>query len=114
MIHPACVRARQELIIQNFVPKRGTAMAAAREPPFGELLWTVAVARLLFGPAMNIQAPPNLTPGAHFPSAVLGQGVQVSGFIPRHCPTSRQVPAFPRHIGPQQPARQVQGSSGRE
>ena len=53
----------QELIIQNFVPKRGTAMALAPEPPLEELLWTLAVARLLFGPAMNVQAPPNLTPG---------------------------------------------------
>jgi FO synthase len=53
----------QELIIQNFVPKKGTAMAAAQEPPLRELLWTIAVARLLFGPAMNVQAPPNLTPG---------------------------------------------------
>lgn len=53
----------QELIIQNFVPKKKTAMAETAEPPFNELLWTVAVARLLFGPAMNIQAPPNLTPG---------------------------------------------------
>lgn len=45
-------------------------MAAAPEPPFGELLWTVAVARLLFGPSMNIQAPPNLTPGACLPTTV--------------------------------------------
>ena len=39
-------------------------MAAAAEPPLDELLWTIAVARLIFGPEMNIQAPPNLTPGA--------------------------------------------------
>ena len=38
-------------------------MAQAAEPPFQELLWTIAVARLLFGPSMNIQAPPNLTSG---------------------------------------------------
>ncbi len=38
-------------------------MAHAPEPPFEELLWTIAVARLLFGPSMNIQAPPNLTSG---------------------------------------------------
>ena len=53
----------QELIIQNFRAKRGTAMERAPEPPLTELLWTVAAARLIFGPAMNIQAPPNLTPG---------------------------------------------------
>ena len=27
------------------------------------MLWTVAMARIVFGPAMNIQAPPNLSPG---------------------------------------------------
>ena len=53
----------QELIIQNFQPKQGTAMAAAPEPAMEELLWTIAVARIMFGPQMNIQAPPNLTPG---------------------------------------------------
>ena len=53
----------QELIIQNFVPKKNTAMAHAAEPPFEEMLWTIALTRLLFGPSMNIQAPPNLTPG---------------------------------------------------
>ena len=39
-----------------------TAMAAAAQPPLSELLWTVAVARLLLGPHVSIQAPPNLTP----------------------------------------------------
>ena len=38
--------------------------AGAPEPPLSDLQWTVAIARLLFGPAMNIQAPPNLTPAA--------------------------------------------------
>lgn len=57
------VRALQELIIQNFQPKKGTAMAGVAAPSLEELLWTIAVARILFGPAMNIQAPPNLTPG---------------------------------------------------
>ena len=38
-------------------------MAHAPEPSFEELLWTIAVTRLLFGPSMNIQAPPNLTSG---------------------------------------------------
>ena len=59
----------QELIIQNFQPKKGTSMEATPEPSMDELLWTIAVARLMFGPAMNIQAPPNLTPGG---PAVMG------------------------------------------
>ena len=54
----------QEIIIQNFRAKPGTKMAHAPEPDLDELLWTIAVARILFGPDMNIQAPPNLSPGA--------------------------------------------------
>ncbi len=53
----------QEIIIQNFRAKPGTKMANATEPELDELLWTIAVARILFGSAMNIQAPPNLSPG---------------------------------------------------
>jgi FO synthase len=52
----------QELIIQNFRAKSGTKMAAAPEPAMQEQLWTIAVARILFGPSMSIQAPPNLQP----------------------------------------------------
>ena len=40
--------------------------ANGRDPaaPLEEHLWTIAVARLLFRPSMNIQAPPNLNAGA--------------------------------------------------
>jgi FO synthase len=55
----------QEVIIQNFRAKPGTRMANAPEPDIDELLWTIAVARILFGAEMNIQAPPNLTPGEY-------------------------------------------------
>src|SRR6267142_4981941 len=40
----------QEVIVQNFRAKPGTRMAAAPEPPLDELLWTIAVARILLGP----------------------------------------------------------------
>ena len=53
----------QEIIVQNFRAKPGTKMRAAPEPDLDELLWTIAVARLVFGPGMSIQAPPNLSPG---------------------------------------------------
>ena len=53
----------QEVIIQNFRAKPETKMAASPEPDLEELLWTIAVARILFGPEMSIQAPPNLSPG---------------------------------------------------
>ena len=50
----------QEVIVQNFRAKSGTPMAHWPEPDRGEMLRTVAVARLLM-PTMNIQAPPNLS-----------------------------------------------------
>ena len=53
----------QEVIIQNFRAKPGTKMFRAPEPELDELLWTISVARILFGSKMNIQAPPNLSPG---------------------------------------------------
>lgn len=53
----------QEVIIQNFRAKPGTLMSSAPEPDLNDLLWTIAVARLIFGSQMNIQAPPNLSPG---------------------------------------------------
>lgn len=53
----------QEIIIQNFRAKPMTRMADAPEPDVADHLWTIAVARILFGPEMNIQAPPNLSGG---------------------------------------------------
>lgn len=55
----------QEVIIQPFCPKSGTPMAGAREPTAGELARAVAVARLVLGGEMNVQAPPNLSPRDH-------------------------------------------------
>ena len=52
----------QEIIIQNFRAKPGTRMAHAPEPDLNDHLWTIAVARLIFGSDMNLQAPPNLNP----------------------------------------------------
>jgi len=53
----------QELIIQNLKVKDDTKLAGAPEPDLSDLQWTVAAARIVFGPAMNIQAPPNLNQG---------------------------------------------------
>lgn len=53
----------QEVIIQNFRAKPRTKMRSSPEPDLEELLWTIAVARILFGSEMSIQAPPNLSPG---------------------------------------------------
>jgi len=54
----------QEVIIQNFRAKPDIPMRAHPEPTLHEMARTVAVARLLFGETMNIQAPPNLVPSA--------------------------------------------------
>ena len=50
----------QEIIIQPFRAKPGTRMATSPDASPDELLWTIAVARLVFGPGMSIQTPPNL------------------------------------------------------
>ncbi len=52
----------QEIIIQNFRAKPSIPMRHHPDAGQDEMLKTLAVARLLFGGAMNIQAPPNLTP----------------------------------------------------
>jgi 7,8-didemethyl-8-hydroxy-5-deazariboflavin synthase CofG subunit len=55
----------QEVIIQNFRVKPTIPMKDWPEPSLLDMLKTIAVARLLLGGAMNIQAPPNLTPDAY-------------------------------------------------
>ena len=52
----------QEVIVQNFRAKPYTLKADGVEPTSEELRWTISVARLIFGPNMSIQAPPNLSP----------------------------------------------------
>jgi FO synthase len=55
----------QEVIIQNFRAKPRIPMRAQPEPSLDDLLRTLAVARLVLGPDVNIQAPPNLSPGVY-------------------------------------------------
>jgi len=82
----------QEVIVQNFVPKPDTKMHAVAEPPFEELLWTVAVARHVFGPDMNIQAPPNLN--AERLPALIDAGINDWGGV---------SPVTPDHVNPESP-----------
>ncbi len=82
----------QEVIVQNFRAKPGTLMAAAPEPDLKELLWTIAVSRLIFGPSMNIQAPPNLSPGV-LPQLVAA-GINDWGGV---------SPLTPDHVNPEAP-----------
>lgn len=50
----------QEVIVQNFRAKAGTAMAGCSEPDLDDMRRTLAVARLLLHPSISLQAPPNL------------------------------------------------------
>jgi FO synthase len=54
----------QEAIVQPFHPKADTPMAATASLSDEEVAGWVAIARLVLGPEMNIQAPPNLAPSA--------------------------------------------------
>ncbi len=51
----------QEVIVQNFRAKPDTPMGQAGEPGLIDLMSACAITRLVFGPTMNIQAPPNLS-----------------------------------------------------
>jgi FO synthase len=69
----------QEVIVQNFRAKPAIPMARHPEPSLDELRRTLAVARLLLGPAMNVQAPPNLSPGTY--PALIASGLNDWGGI---------------------------------
>jgi FO synthase len=87
----------QEIIVQNFVPKPDTVMAAATAPSADELLWTIAVARILFGEFMSIQAPPNLSPGALH--AILDAGINDWGGV---------SPLTPDYVNPEAPWPEIE------
>lgn len=80
----------QEIIIQNFRAKPGTKMAGAPEPSLDEHVWTIAVARLIFGPSMSIQAPPDLRPDAL--EALVAAGLNDWGGV---------SPVTPDHVNPE-------------
>ena len=50
----------QEVIVQNFRAKPNTLMANSIEPSFDELMWTIAMARLILPGEISLQVPPNL------------------------------------------------------
>lgn len=82
----------QEIIIQNFRAKPRTKMADAPEPSHDELCWTIAVARLLFGPNMSLQAPPNLCLGDA--AELIEAGINDWGGV---------SPVTPDHVNPEAP-----------
>jgi FO synthase len=82
----------QEVIVQNFRAKPRIPMRDAPEPTLDDLLRTLAVARLVLGPDVNLQAPPNLTPGAY--ARLLAAGLNDWGGV---------SPLTLDHINPERP-----------
>ena len=78
-------------------------MAGAPEPALEEQLWTIAVARLLFGPSMSIQAPPNLRPEGL--DSLVRAGINDWGGV---------SPVTPDHVNPEAPWPHLAGSCARD
>ena len=81
----------QEIIIQNFRAKPDTKMADALEPDLADLQWTIAIARVIFGADMPIQAPPNLSDGG---AGLIAAGINDWGGI---------SPVTPDYVNPEAP-----------
>ena len=82
----------QEVIVQNFRAKLGTRMADSPDASREELLWTIAVARLILGAGMNIQAPPNLS--GDDCGELIAAGINDWGGV---------SPVTPDHVNPEAP-----------
>jgi len=82
----------QEIIVQNFKAKSDTLMANAPEPDSKDLQWSIAIARLIFGAEMNVQAPPNLSAGDL--NELIGAGINDWGGV---------SPVTPDHVNPEAP-----------
>jgi FO synthase len=89
-------RGIQEVIVQNFRAKPDTAMRAMPDADLDDLAATVAVARLVLGPAMRIQAPPNLVDDEY--ALLLRAGIDDWGGV---------SPLTPDHVNPERPWPQV-------
>ncbi|WP_415973476.1 bifunctional FO biosynthesis protein CofGH [Rhodococcus sp. 077-4] len=83
----------QEIIVQNFLAKSDTAMRSVPDAGLEEFLATIAVTRMVVGPSMRIQAPPNLV-APEETAALLGAGVDDWGGV---------SPLTPDHVNPERP-----------
>ncbi|MEU8795374.1 bifunctional FO biosynthesis protein CofGH [Streptomyces sp. NPDC048643] len=90
--------AIQEVIVQNFRSKPGTAMMSTPDADLEEYLAVIAVARILLGPRMRIQAPPNLTDAEEL-RLLLAAGVDDWGGV---------SPLTPDHVNPERPWPQLE------
>ena len=88
----------QEVIVQNFRAKAGTAMHRAPEPSDATFLAAVAVARLVLGPHVSVQAPPNLSDDA-LRLRLLDAGINDWGGV---------SPLTPDHVNPERPWPQIE------
>jgi FO synthase len=86
----------QEVIVQNFVPKPGTAMGAAPACPPEEELWSLAAARLILPAEVSLQAPPNLSEDF---GRLLDAGIDDWGGV---------SPVTPDHVNPERPWPQIE------
>ncbi|MGH2729853.1 MAG: 5-amino-6-(D-ribitylamino)uracil--L-tyrosine 4-hydroxyphenyl transferase CofH [Actinomycetota bacterium] len=82
----------QEVIVQNFRAKPGTLMADHAEPSVEEMRLAIALARLILGPDVGVQAPPNLTPTEY--GTYLEAGLSDWGGV---------SPVTPDHVNPEAP-----------
>ena len=89
--------AIQEVIVQNFRAKDDTAMRNEPDLDLDEYVATIAVARLLLGPAMRVQAPPNLVDLAEC-GRLLDAGIDDWGGV---------SPLTPDHVNPERPWPQI-------
>jgi FO synthase len=83
----------QEVIVQNFRAKEHTAMSSVPDAGIDDFIATVAVARLVLGPAMRLQAPPNLVSGQEC-LALIAAGLDDWGGV---------SPLTPDHVNPERP-----------
>jgi FO synthase len=86
----------QEVIVQNFRAKPDTKMRGVPDAELDDLAATIAVARLVLGPAVRIQAPPNLI-GDQF-GLILAAGIDDWGGV---------SPLTPDHVNPERPWPQI-------
>jgi len=87
----------QEVIVQNFRAKPDTAMRHVDDLELEEYLAAIATTRILMGPSMRIQAPPNLVDLTEC-RALLDAGVDDFGGI---------SPLTPDHVNPERPWPQI-------
>ncbi|MDX6197699.1 MAG: synthase, partial [Actinomycetota bacterium] len=83
----------QEVIVQNFRAKDDTAMRSTPDATLEEYLAAIAVTRILLGPRMRVQAPPNLV-DVDESAALLAAGVDDFGGV---------SPLTPDHVNPERP-----------